>query len=84
MHMIIIGGGTDGGGWIIGPDGKLRPVPGWNPEGFRDFQRAVGVIREAAQIKNPAVSEQAIKSVIGFAQKELGAHLKEGAVVALA
>ena len=84
MNLMIIGGGTDGGGWYIGPDGKIHKIPGWNPDGFRDFQAAVGVIREAAQIKSTAISEQVIKSAFGFAQRELSAHFKEGTVVAVA
>ena len=84
MNIFFIGKiGTDAGGWYIGPDGKIHRVPGWNPEAMTDLGRALTVLREASQIKSKGVGEAAIKSVLGFAQKELGSYLKEGGVVVL-
>jgi hypothetical protein len=83
MKIYFGGFGTDAGGWYIGPDGKIHRVPGWAPEQLKDLSHAINVIREAAQIKTPGVAEHAIKSVMDFAQKELGAHLKEEGVLVL-
>ena len=82
MNIYFIGqSGTDAGGWYIGADGKIHRIPGWNPEAMVDLSRAISVIRHASQIKTPGLADAAIKSVMAFAQKELGAHAKEGGVV---
>lgn len=83
MNIYFIGFGTDAGGWYIGRDGKIHRVPGWNPEAMSDLAHAIGVLREAGQIKAKGVGDAAIKSVMDFAQKELGANLKEGGVVVI-
>jgi hypothetical protein len=82
MKIMFIGQvGTDAGGWYIGSDGKIHRIPGWNPEGMADVAHALNVLRAAAQIKTPGVAEAAIKSVLEFAHKELGAHAKEAVIV---
>ncbi|HST53516.1 MAG TPA: hypothetical protein VLJ61_16005 [Pyrinomonadaceae bacterium] len=81
IYFIGAGFGTDAPSWFVGPDGKIHRVPGWNPEAMKDLAHAVNVIREASQIKTAGIAEAAIKSVMDFAQKELGANLKGGGVV---
>ena len=84
MNVYFIGKiGTDAGGWYIGSDGKIHRIPGWNPEAMTDLGRALTVLREASQIKSKGVGERAIKSVLDFAQKELGAYVKDGGVIVL-
>ena len=83
IYFIGAGFGTDAPSWFIGPDGKIHKVPGWNPEAMKDLAHAVNVIREASQIKSRGIADAAIKSVMEFAQKELGANLKEGGVVVI-
>ena len=80
--MIIVFG-TDGGGIVIGPDGKPKPFPGWGPDAVRELSHALGVIREASQLKTPGLANRAIKSVMAFTQKELGQHVKNGGVFVL-
>jgi len=83
MYFIGPGFGSDAGGWYIGPDGKIHRFPGWNPEGVADLARAVRIIRDAAQLKTPGLSDSTVRGVMEFAQKELAAHLKGGGVVVL-
>lgn len=85
MNIYFIGHGnfTDAGGWYIGADGKIHRIPGWNPEAMADVVRAVTIIREAGQLKTPGIAEGAIKHVMEFAQKELGAHVKGGGVLVI-
>jgi hypothetical protein len=73
--------GTDGGGWYIGPDGKIHRFPGWNPDAVKEMTHALNVIREAGHLKTPGLADHAIKSVMDFVQKELGQHMKDGGVV---
>lgn len=78
MNIYFIGRiGSDAGGWYIGSDGKVHHVPGWNPEAMSELAHAVNVIRDAAQLKTPGLADSAIKGVMSFVQKELGAHLKD-------
>jgi hypothetical protein len=84
MHIYFMGHvGSDAGGWWIGPDGKIHRIPGWNPEAMVELSHAINVIREAGQLKTPGLAEAAIKSVMDFAQKELGQHVKEGGVLVI-
>lgn len=85
MNIIVLGHvGTDAGYWVIGPDGKVHHVGGWAPERLAEVNSALNIIREATQLKTPGLAEAAIKSVVGFAQKELQAHIKEGGAVVVA
>jgi len=82
MRLIFIGGGgTDAGGWYIGPDGKIHRVPGWNPEQLTDISHALRGLRELAQVKTPGVAERVIGSVLETVTKEIGGHVKEGDVL---
>jgi hypothetical protein len=84
MNIYFIGRvGTDAGGWYIGSDGKIHRVPGWNPESMVDLTHAIGVLREASQLKTPGLADAAIRSVMDFAQKELDTHVKGGGVVVI-
>jgi len=80
---IYIGGGTDAGGIIIHPDGTIEVVPGWNPEAFLELSHALNIIREAAQLKTPELAQGAIRSVMGFAQEQVGQYMKEGGVLVI-
>jgi hypothetical protein len=81
MRFIIIGGGTDAGGWYIGPDGKIHKIPGWNPEQLSNVAHALQGLREIAQIKTPGLAERALVPITDMLQKELAGHLKEGDVL---
>jgi RimJ/RimL family protein N-acetyltransferase len=83
MHSIIIGGGTDAGGWIITFEhGKvvIKRIPGWNPEQFAELGAALNIIREATKLKTPGLAEAAALSVMKYAQDQLGQHVKGNAV----
>ncbi|MCC6537802.1 MAG: hypothetical protein IT162_09650 [Bryobacterales bacterium] len=82
MRIIFIGGGTDAGGWYIGPDGKIHRIPGWNPEAMADLSAALTVLKVGSRIKAKGVADRAIKSVLALAQKELGEYAgKEGGAI---
>jgi len=86
MRSIVVGHGTDGGGVIITiENGKvvIKRIPGWNPEQYVELGSALTIIREAAKLKTPNLSEAAIKSVWDFAQKQLDAHVQGDAVVVI-
>jgi hypothetical protein len=84
MNLYFIGrGGSDAGGWYIGPDGKIHRIPGWNPEAMLELTRAVNVIREAGHFKTPGLAEATLRGVMDFAQKELATHLKGGGVLVI-
>ena len=79
MNIIILGNiGSDAGYWIIGSDGTIRHVGGWGPEALTEVSAALNIVREATRLKSPGLAQAAIKSVIGFAEKQLGQHIKEG------
>lgn len=73
--------GSDAGGWYIGSDGKIHRVPGWNPEAMSEIAAALSIVRYSSLVKNPHFSQQVMKEAVGFAQKQLGEHLKEGGIV---
>jgi len=82
MNIYFIGQfGSDAGGWYIGADGKIHRVPGWNPDALREIGAALGVLREAGRLKTHGLADAAIKSVLEFTHKELGAHVKGGGAV---
>jgi hypothetical protein len=80
---IVLRVGTDGPYIYIGPDGKIHRVPGWTPDALASLANAVDILRSAAQMKEPAVQEAAIKSVMGHVQAQLGEHMKDGGVLVL-
>jgi hypothetical protein len=78
------GFGTDAPSWYIGRDGKIHPVPGWNPEAFADLSRMVIAIGELGRIKNHGLVESTLHAgLLEHAFKELGTHVKEGGVLVL-
>jgi hypothetical protein len=82
VNIYFLGGvGTDAGGWYIGPDGKIHRIPGWNPEAMLELTHALNVLREAALLKTPGLADTAIRSVMGFVQKELGSQIEGGGVL---
>jgi hypothetical protein len=84
MHTIIIGGGTDAGGWqITFENGKvvIKRIPGWNPEQLAELTAALSIIREATKLKTPGLAEAAAASVMEFTQKQLDQNVKGGAVL---
>jgi hypothetical protein len=84
VNFIVIGNrGGDAGYTVIGPDGKPHHVGGWGPEALAEVAASLNIIREATHLRTPELAQAAIRSVIGFAEKELGQHLKEGGVVVL-
>ena len=84
MNIVVFGNiGSDAGYWVIGPDGKLHHVGGWNPEVMVEVSASLNIIREATRLRTPGLAQAAIKSVIGFAEKELGHQFKEGGVIVM-
>jgi hypothetical protein len=47
--MIGVGGGGDGGFWVIGADGKLHKIPPMSPEVMRQVTAALQHIPEAVK-----------------------------------
>lgn len=81
-RMIFIGRvGSDAGGWFIGADGKIHPVPGWAPEQFADLSHAVSALRHVSRIKNPEFTRQLASTLHGLLSQELAGHIKEGDVI---
>lgn len=83
MKIYFGGVGTDAPGWYIGPDGKIHPIPGWNPEAFHEVGRALHIVREGALLKTPGLAESTIRHALEFAQKELKTHVKDGGVLVI-
>lgn len=84
LYFMGPGIGTDAGGWYIGLDGKIHRVPGWNPEAMVDLNRAISVIRDAAQLKAPGLAESVLKGgILEFAFKEVQSHVKSGGVLVM-
>ena len=48
MRIIFIGGGTDAGGWYIGPDGKIHRILGWGVDSMADLTHAVNILIAAS------------------------------------
>jgi hypothetical protein len=72
--VVIVGGpgvGTDAGGWVIDERGVIHRIPGWNPEAVLETQRAMGIIREAAQLKTPGLAEATTKAAVEFVFDDL-------------
>ena len=84
--MIIILGhiGSDAGYWYIGADGKIHHAPGWNPDAMAEFDAALAVMKNAAQLKQSGLAESVVKSVLPFVQNQINTYFKgagEGAVL---
>jgi hypothetical protein len=48
-----------------------------------ELTSALGIIREAGQLKTPGLTEATVKGVMEFAQKEIATHLKGGGVLVI-
>jgi hypothetical protein len=86
MKSIVIGGNTDAGGVVLTfENGHLviKRIPGWNPEQFVELGAALNILREAAKLKTPGLSEAAARSVWDFTQKQLDEHVKGDAVLVM-
>ncbi|HKS95278.1 MAG TPA: hypothetical protein VJV74_03995 [Terriglobia bacterium] len=81
MHFIVIGNiGSDAGYWVW--DGhEWKHVGGWGVEQLAEVTAALNIMRESTRFKTPGMAAAATKTVAEFAQKQLGAHLKEGGSV---
>lgn len=85
MRFIVIGPITDAGYWVIDANG-LHHVGGWGVERMAEFSAAANILRQAVQLKTPAVAEAAVKSVLRFAEEQIKQNVKEsgqGATVVL-
>lgn len=86
MHSILVGGGTDAGGYIITFEhGKIviKKVPGWNPEQYSELGAALTILKEATKLKHPGLAEAAAASVMEFTQRQLDQHAKGGTVLVI-
>lgn len=78
MKFIVIGNiGSDAGYWVLDANG-LHHVGGWGSDQLVELTAALNIMREATRLKTPGLAEAAVKAVAGFAEKQLGAHIKEG------
>jgi hypothetical protein len=79
LASITIVGGTDAPGIQIVPDGhggwKIKRIPGWNPDQMVDLAHSLTVIGAASRLKTAGLAEQAIKTVGGFVEQQLGEHV---------
>ena len=82
-NLYFIGPGvvTDGGGWYIGADGKIHPVPGWEARATLELSRAITVLGIAAQLKTPGLADTTIRGLMAFTQKEIAQHVPQGGVL---
>jgi hypothetical protein len=77
MATIILGHiGSDAGYWLIGPDGKMHHVGGWQIEEMTDLKNAVNALRDAVQIREPGVAEAITKAIVPFVEQALTKNLK--------
>ena len=64
--ILVLGAvGTDGPHYELRfKDGHfvLVPVPGWNPDLFREFESALAVIEHASRIKDPGISKSILQA----------------------
>lgn len=77
MRFIVIGNiGSDAGYWVIDGSG-IHHVGGWAIEQLAEFAGAAAILRQAVQLKTPAVAEAAVKSVLRFAEEQIKQNVKE-------
>jgi len=51
VNIVVFGHiGSDAGYWVIGPDGKLHHVGGWNPEAIAEVSASLNIIRESTRL----------------------------------
>ncbi len=85
MSLMIIGGGTDGGGIVLVPDGHggytIKRIPGWNPEAMLDLVNSVSVLKAGARLKTPKLADAVFKSLGGFVNQQLNEHVGGGNTV---
>ncbi len=83
FQYIIVGGGTDGGGFKIVPDGKggwkIVPIPPWNPEAVSQFASLVTIVAEAGRLRSPEASQAILKVATQLVATELAPVLDKGA-----
>lgn len=77
MATIILGHiGSDAGYWVIGADGKLHHVGGWQVEEMTDLKNAINALQDAVQIREPGVAEAITKAVVPFVERALTKNIK--------
>lgn len=77
MATIIIGHvGSDAGYWVLGPDGTLHHVGGWQIDEMRELRSAINMLQEAVQIREPGVAESITKAIVPFVERALTKNLK--------
>lgn len=69
--IIIVGGGTDGGGWGIDANGNIIPIPGWEAFRLAELRSAVQALNVVSQFKNPRLAERVAGPLAQFVQEEL-------------
>lgn len=77
MATIILGHiGSDAGYWVIGPDGKMHHVGGWQIEEMTDLKNAINALQDAVQIREPGIAEGITKAIVPFVERALTKNLK--------
>jgi hypothetical protein len=57
MARVILFGGGDGGGFIIGPNG-IKPIPPWDPEISKGLQAIAGLSQAASHSRHGSLFER--------------------------
>jgi len=86
QFAIMVGGGTDAGGYIIkivGGKVVIEKVPGWDPLALAELSAALDVLKAATKFRTPGLREAAAQSVMAFTQKELGQHVTGNTVLVM-
>ena len=73
--QIFVMRGSDGGGFYIGSDGKIHPVPGWEAGRMAEVQIAINLLREASRLKTPGLATSLSEGLGRFVHNELSGHL---------
>jgi hypothetical protein len=72
--MIVVNGGNDAGGIVI-VNGRVKRIPGWNPEELKELGQAVRTLSETTRLKTPGLAESMIGELSTFVTKEVARHV---------
>jgi hypothetical protein len=80
-RYIVLGRvGSDAGYWVF-VDGHWEHVGGWGIDSIREVQAALGVLREASQLRTPGLAQSVAEVVQKFIGEQLAEHVGEGHTV---
>jgi hypothetical protein len=76
MAIIIGHIGSDAGYTVIGADGAVHHVPGWQEAQLEEFAAAVKVLGAATRLKTPGAAREIAIAARDLIVKEAEAHIK--------